>query len=612
MERRLSAILAADVVGYSQLMGIDEAGTLDALKTHRHELIDGTIARHNGRIVKLVGDGILAEFGSVVDAVACATDIQRGMGERNEDVPEDRRMQFRIGINIGDVIVEDSDIFGDGVNVAARLEGVARPGGVAVSASVRDQVGDRLAVRFDDAGEQTLKNIARPVRVFHVDWGIQHTGAMPASAAVRERPSVAVLPFTNMSGDPEQEYFSDGITEDIITDLSKVSGLSVVARNSVFTYRGLAADVREVSRRFGATSVLEGSVRKVGQRVRITAQLVDGKDGRHLWADRYDRDLTDIFAIQDEITKTIVDQLKVKLLPEEQRAINTPPTENVEAYTYYLRGRQFLNMKTRAFLELGRRMFAKAVELDPLYARAYAGMADCDSMLKGWHGVNVSLDVLLATTAKALALDPNLAEAHASRGFALATGGRREEAPAEFERALTLKPDLYEVNYFYGRFCMVQGDLEKATHLFMRAADIQADDYRSPFHLQNLFRSLNRPEEEVKFGRLGIERAEQALEAHPENSDPAELGACALAGLGEYDRARAWAARAQAIDPDDNQAHYNAACFYALVGEADRAFDILEVCLRDVGTDMKMWFKHDSDLDRLRMHPRYAKIIGTN
>ena len=418
-----------------------------------------------------------------------------------------------------------------------------------------------------------------------------------------------MLPFNNMSGDPEQEYFSDGITEDIITDLSKISGLSVVARNSVFTYKGKSADVQEVSRRFNVATVLEGSVRKAGQRVRITAQLVNGKDGLHLWADRYDRDLTDIFVIQDEITKTIVDQLKVKLLPEEQKAIERAPTENVEAYTYYLRGLQFLNMKTRSFLQLGRRMFAKAVELDPLYARAYAGMANCDSMLKGWHGVEVSLNDLLATTAKALALDPNLAEAHASRGLALATSGRRDEATTEFERALALGPDLYEANYFYGRFCMAQGHLERAVQLFMRAAEIQSDDYRSPVHLQNIFRALNRHEEEVKFGQLGIERAEQVLKAHPESSDPAQLGACALAGLGEYERAREWTARALAIDPDDNQARYNAAGCYALLGDADSAFDILEGYLKDVGTDMKLWFKHDFDFDPLRTHPRYAKLL---
>ena len=317
---------------------------------------------------------MLAEFTSVVNAVACAVEIQRGMAARNAGVPQDRRIEFRIGVNLGDVVVEDGDIFGDGVNVAARLEGIADPGGICISASVREHVGNRLDLAFEDAGEQALKNIERPIRVFRV--GIAQP-ATPASASpkagVREKPSIAVLPFSNMSGDPEQEYFADGMTEDLITDLSKVSGLSVIARNSVFTYKGRAADVQEVSRRFNVATVLEGSVRKAGQRVRINAQLVDGKDGTHLWADRYDRDLTDIFAIQDEITKTIVDQLKVRLLPKEKQAIEAAPTRNVDAYNHYLQGRHFYHLHSNEHTRLARRLFKKAVELDPSYARAYAG-----------------------------------------------------------------------------------------------------------------------------------------------------------------------------------------------------------------------------------------------
>ena len=286
MERRLTAILAADVVGYSRLMGMDEAGTLSALKTHRREMADAKIAEHQGRIVKLTGDGMLVEFPSVVNAVACATEIQRKMRERNVDVAEDRRIEFRIGIHLGDIIFEDNDIYGDGVNVAARIESIARPGGVAVSGSVRDNVGNRLDLTFEDTGEQTLKNIDRPVRVYNVNL---FAGAPPLRAAAaqrkpervgREKPSIAVLPFNNMSGDPEQEYFADGMTEDIITDLSKISGLSVIARNSVFTYKGKSVDVEEVSKRFNVhTRFLEGSVRKAGQRVRINAQLIDLKTG---------------------------------------------------------------------------------------------------------------------------------------------------------------------------------------------------------------------------------------------------------------------------------------------------------------------------------------------
>ena len=316
MERRLTAILAADIVGYSRLMGADEAGTLAQLKEIRSELLDKKIAEHQGRIVKIMGDGILAEFPSVVGAVACAAEIQQGMQARNASMSADRRIEFRVGINLGDVIVEGDDIYGDGVNVAARLQTIAAPAGIAVTQSVRDQVGNRLNCAFEDCGDQQLKNIDKPVRVYNV---LLEKAALTGMRSTNDpRPSVAVLPFTNMSGDPEQEYFSDGITEDVITDLSKVSGLFVIARNTAFTYKGKAVKVDQVGRELGVAYVLEGSVRKAGQRVRVTGELINANNGGHVWADRYDRDLTDIFAIQDEITHAIVQQLKVKLLPQEK------------------------------------------------------------------------------------------------------------------------------------------------------------------------------------------------------------------------------------------------------------------------------------------------------
>ena len=608
VERRLAAILAADVVGYSRLMGANEVGTLATLKAHRAELVDGAIARYQGHIVKLTGDGMLVEFASVVNAVECAAHIQRGMRTRNAEVPEDRKIEFRIGINLGDVIAEDNDIFGDGVNIATRIESIARPGGVAVSGSVRDNVGNRLNLIFDDTGEHTLKNIDRPVRVYHVS--LEAAGQQPGGAAKSaDKPSIAVLPFVNMSGDPEQEYFSDGITEDIITDLSKITGLSVIARNSAFVYKGKPVNVQQTARELGVKFMIEGSVRKAGQRVRITGQLIDGADGRHLWADRYDRDLTDIFALQDEITRTIVDQLKVKLLPEEKKAIEQAPTNNVEAYNCYLKGRQFFLMDTKSYLTMGRRMFARAAELDPGYAAAYAGMAGCDARLYSLHGVPISVDDILAAAGKALAIDPNLPEAHAARGTALMVADRRAEAVPAFEEALALDPNSFDAHHAYGQFCITGGDFERAAKHLLRATEIRPEDYQSPLWLVQVYRSLGRPEEEKKYGRLGLKRAEEALRLFPESSKPAQVGACAWALLGERDRAKEWLARALAIDPDDSIAKYNAACTYSLLGELDLAFDLLEIFLQKAAPVAKLWFKNDSDLDPIRAHPRYQKLL---
>ena len=604
MERRLTAILAADVVGYSRLMTIDEAGTLAALTSLRKNLVNPKISEHNGRIFKLTGDGMLIEFPSVVSAVACAVDIQSAMRTRNATEPA-ARIEFRIGVNLGDIIVEDGDIFGDGVNVAARLEGIA------VSQSVRDHVGKRLDLAFEDMGERRLKNIEKPIRVYSISLdtpsGRETNDARLTSR--EEKPSIAVLPFINMSGDPEQEYFSDGITEDIITDLSKVSGLSVVARNTAFTYKGKPVKVPEVAKELGVEFVVEGSVRKAGARVRVTGQLINGKDDRHVWADRYDRDLTDIFAIQDEITHAIVEQLKVKLLPQEKRSIAQAPTANVEAYTHYLRGRDFFHRRSKRYYQLARQMFAKAVELDPRYARAYAGIADCDSFLFLYYHEDVGIERILDTSAKALALDDRLAEAHASRGLALSLMHRPDEAMQEFEQAIALDPNSFEAHYLYARASFAQGDLERAAALFERAAEIKPDDYQSPCLLIQVYRSLGRDQDSKEAARKGVKLAERELTLHAEDPRPAHLGAAALIELGEGDRAREWMSRALAMDPDDPLTLYNIACGYTTLGDLDAAFDLLERSLPRAGPEIRQWIKHDSDFDPLRDHPRYQKIL---
>jgi len=441
--------------------------------------------------------------------------------------------------------------------------------------------------------------------------GMDGTGShdVPVPPAGTDRPSVIVLPFNNMSGDPEQEYFSDGITEDIITDLSKVSGLFVVARNTAFTYKGRAVKVQGVGQELGVSFVLEGSVRKAGSRVRVTGQLINAKDGGHVWADRFDRDLTDIFAIQDEITHAIVEQLKVKLLPQEKKSIAQAPTDNVEAYTYYLRGRQFLQRHSKSYYQLARRMFSKAVELDPMYARAYAGIADCDSFLALQYHEGVAIDSILATSAQALTLDAGVAEAHASRGLALSLAQRYEEAMGEFEQAIRLDPNSFEAHYFYGRACFAQNRLEQAAALFERAAELKPDDYQSVAFLTMIYRSIGREREIDAAARKAVERAEQELTVHPENPRPAYLGANCLLLIGERDRAMEWLSRALAIDPDDIMTQYNVACMYTKLRDFDRAFDLLERVLPHANHETKSWIKVDSDLDGLRSLPRYQKVL---
>lgn len=612
MERRLAAILAADVVGYSRLMGANEVGTLQDLQTHQAELVEPEIARRGGRIVKLTGDGMLVEFASVVSAVECACTIQREMRTRNTDVPADRRIEFRIGIHVGDVIVQGDDLFGDGVNVASRIEGVARQGGVAVSQSARDHIGNKLELTFEDRGLEQLKNIKLPVQIYDIalDPAPAMVGATTDEPPIAvEKPTIAVLPFTNMSGDLEQEYFSDGISEDIITDLSKISALFVVGRHTTFAYKAKVENLERVARELGVRFLLEGSVRKAGNRVRITAQLIDGITGGHLWAERYDRDLTDIFMIQDEITKAIVEQLKVRLLPEEKKEIGRAPTGNVEAYNLYLKGRDFFHNPTKGSLGLARQMFERAAELDPSFAKAYAGIASCDARLAGWYGVRIPLDDILAMAGKALALNAYLAEAYAARGEALRVAGRSDEAVDAFEQALMLDPNSFEANLSYARHARGMGQLERSAELFIRALEVQPDDYQAPILLQSILISLGRKDEADKYGQLGLARAEQALRLHPEASRPAQLGACVHARAGNRQETIRWIERALWVDPNDAQAQYNVACAWAIIGEADRALDTLESWSMQGGILSKNWLERDPDLISIRSHPRYKKLL---
>ena len=448
INRKLAAILAADVVGYSRMMAADEAGTLAALKRHRETVFDPAVAAHHGRVVKLIGDGTIVEFASVIDAVNCALSVQRPA----EHAPDQRASQaaivLRIGINLGDVIMEGDDLYGDGVNIAARLEPLAEPGGICISSIVNESIGNRVDVRFQDGGDITVKNIDRPIRVWR--WHPSITAVPSPSIAPNPGPngagqSIAVLPFTNMSGDPEQEYFSDGISEDIITDLSKIAGLTVIARNSSFTYKGRSVDVREIGRELGVRSVLEGSIRRAGQRVRITAQLIDATSGSHLWAERYDRDLTDIFAVQDEVTTQIVGALKVTLSPAEKARLVEKEPSNIAAYDCVLRGREIMLGKDKnreTFVEAVT-YFKKALELDANYSQAYAslGFAHMFDYQNRWSDdPDKSLKLAREYAQKAIDNDPNEPMAHGAAALTAIFEKDFDRAQAEVDRTLALNP----------------------------------------------------------------------------------------------------------------------------------------------------------------------------
>jgi len=425
-------------VSYSRLMEQDEAGTLAVLKSLRKAVLDPLVAKHQGRIFKTTGDGVMVEFASAVNAVQCATDLQRGMAEANNGRPADRHIVLRIGVNLGDVMVEGGDLFGDGVNIAARLESLAEPGGICVSGGVYDQVRRKLDCRFEDLGRQPVKNIAEPVHVYRVRTAPSlHPAAEPAGLPLPSKPSIAVLPFTNMSGDPLQESFADGLTEDLITDLSRTAGLFVIARNSTFAYKGKPMDVRQIGRDLGVRYVLEGSARRAGGRVRINAQLIDSIKGDHLWAERFDRDLHDIFAIQDEVTAKIVEVLIGLLTAPPPR--NRP--RNMEAYELCLRVRSMLEQSPLAARE-ATLLLERAIALDPGYAEAHWRLAHCMWARWGlWFGMETDHRAAIAMAEKAVALDPNDANGRWVHGYLLAYDRQFDKSEREFAAALQLDPN---------------------------------------------------------------------------------------------------------------------------------------------------------------------------
>jgi len=498
VERRLTAILAADVAGYSRLMGADEEGTLAALKLLRREVADAKIKEHRGRIVNTTGDGLLSEFASVVDAVRCAVEVQREMATRNAGVPAERRIDFRIGVNLGDIIIDENDIFGDGVNVAARLEALAEPGGICVSRVVRDQVRDKLAIPFEDMGEQLVKNIARPLRAYRALLAERANRPLILSEtasprALPDRPSIAVLPFNNVSGDPEQEYFVDGITEDIITALSKWHWFLVIARNSTFAYKGKSVDLREVSRDLGARYVLEGSMRRAGQRVRVTSQLIDTSTGTHLWADRYDRDLTDIFAVQDDITARVVTAIEPALSRAESQRVIAKRPEHMGAWDYCQRGFWHVNKGTRTDGITAYGLFKQALTLDPNLADAHLGLAR--ALIVQWNYGSVedfapSVRQAREAALQAVALDSENAQAQYVLAQTSHWAGDVRAAIAHASRAIELNGNFALGHFYLGIGLSLDGRHEEALESIETGWRLSPRDPRASTWLANRARVL--------------------------------------------------------------------------------------------------------------------------
>ena len=529
IKRKLSAILSADVKNYSRLMGENEIATIQTIKAYR-VVMTTLIQEYRGRVVDSPGDNLLAEFGSVVNAVECADKIQRELKIRNDELPENRKMEFRIGINLGDVIEDEERIYGDGINIAARLESLAEGGGICISGTVYEHIKNKLPLEYTYMGEQSVKNIKEPVRVYQVKMDLKTAfSELEAKINLPDKPSIAVLPFTNMSGDPEQEYFSDGITEDLITDLSKVSGLFVIARNSVFTYKGKPVKIKQMGRELGVRYVLEGSVRKSNNQVRITAQLVDTTTEGHIWAERYDRKLEDIFAVQDEVTQKIVSVLSVKLTEDEQicRVCKCKDTCNMEAYDYYLKGLEHFCHITHESNMVARNMFEKSIEVDPQYAPAISQLGETylHDWVYGWEDNLHLLEKAFKLANRALAIDDSLSDAHnllghvylwrrehqkaifatekaislepnnadwlVCMGDILAWGGKPERAPGLIKKAMRLNPK-YPGSYLWSlghpHFLMKQ--YEEAISLFNRALNLNPNFHPSNFYLAAIYSEL--------------------------------------------------------------------------------------------------------------------------
>jgi adenylate cyclase len=611
LPHHLAALWFADIAGYSERAAQDEHGALqliEILQAFSHKIVE----HHEGRVVKFLGDAVLAEFPSTETAVRAAAALSQQFGEKS--ARSGRAHDLRIGVHLGDVAVDvDGDLYGDCVNAAARIEAAADPGQVVVSEDVWRQIRGREGLRFDALGNRSLKGVglidlyAVTLEESPTASGISDMGPERRDQSNEKIRSIAVLPFADLSAERNQEYFTDGIAEEILNALSKVGGLHVPARTSCFAFRGASIDARDIGKRLGVDTLLDGSIRKAHNHVRINVQLIDARNGYLLWSERFDRQIEDIFAIQDEIARSVLESLGLVLTEREEVRFLKPSTASIEAYEFYLRGRKLYHKWTRQSVEFALQMFERAVKIDSNFTAAWAGLANAYVDLFRWGRRGEDLQAAQQASERALKLNPNSAEADVSVGQALAIQRRYAKAATAFEQAIKEDPTLFEAYYFYGRSMVEAGEIEKAVDLFEKAQSVRPDDYESPTLRAQALTELGRKDEARRVNEVAAKSIEKHLELNPDEARAYSLGASVLIRLGEEERSKQWTHQAMTLAPNDPLVLYNAACNWALLGERERALDGLERAI-EAGVAVADWIKYDPDFESLRSHPRFQAI----
>jgi adenylate cyclase len=605
LPHHLAALWFADIAGYSARVAEDEHGALQLVEILQ-ALSRSTVQRYEGRVVKFFGDAVLAEFPSTEMAVRAAVVLSKQYTEQSAKTG--RTHDLRIGVHLGDVAIDaDGDLYGDGVNAAARIEAAVDPGQVVVSEDVWRLIRGREGFRFERLGNRNLKGVGL-IELYDVTLDESTDETSQREQRKEKIRSIAVLPFADLSAERDQEHFSDGVAEEILNALSKVGGLHVPARTSCFAFRETTLDAREIGKRLGVETLLDGSIRKAGKRVRISVQLVDANNGYQLWSERFDREIEDIFAIQDEIARSVLESLGLALTEREEFRFLKPTTTNIEAYEAYLRGRKLYHKWTRQSVEFARQMFERAVKIDPDFAAAWAGLANCHVDLFRWGRNPRELEEAQRASEHALKLDPNSAEAQVSVGQALAIKRRYAEAAIAFDRAIEEDPTLFEAYYLYGRVLFESGDSEKSAKLFEKARRVRPDDYQSQCLLGMALTQLGRLDEARHTDQLAVESIEKYLELNPDEARAYSLGANSAMRLGDKVLSKRWSEQAIELAPNDPLVLYNAACNLALLGEGECALDGLERAL-EAGVAVGDWIKHDPDFESLRSHPRFQAIV---